>query len=99
MSTDTSPSLVNIIPVWSGMLRTKLSSVDAHLKIDGHHIYNIDVSHTMSKSKNKSAPQINKNNKTKPGNLMKKEYLDSYNELKKSITENQKCWKKEGGSK
>lgn len=53
----------------------------------------------MSKSKNKSAPQINKNNRTKPGNLMKKEYLDSYNELKKSITENQKNWKDEGETK
>ncbi|WP_177318916.1 hypothetical protein [Candidatus Nitrosotenuis cloacae] len=53
----------------------------------------------MSKSKNKSSLQINKNNKTKPGNLMKKEYLDSYNELKKSIAENQKNWKEESRSK
>jgi hypothetical protein len=53
----------------------------------------------MSKSKNKSSQEINKNNRTKPGNLMKKEYLDSYNELKNSITENQKNWKKERGSK
>lgn len=69
------------------------------LKINVHYIYNINISHIMSKSKNKSAQQINKNNKTKPGNLMKKEYLDSYNELKKSITENQKEWKEEGESK
>lgn len=69
------------------------------LKIDVHYIYNIDISYIMSKSKNKSAPQINKNNRTKPGNLMKKEYLDSYNELKKSITENQKNWKDEGETK
>ena len=29
----------------------------------------------------------NKNNKTKPENLMKKEYLESYDELKKNIQE------------
>lgn len=34
--------------------------------------------------------QKNKNNKTKPANLLKKEYLESYEELKKSIRENQK---------
>ncbi len=33
--------------------------------------------------------QINKNNKTKPGNLMKKEYSESYDELKKDIQKNQ----------
>jgi len=44
----------------------------------------------MTKTKSKSMPQKNKNNKTKPENLMKKEYLESYEELKKSITENQK---------
>ena len=38
----------------------------------------------------KSKNQKNKNNKTKPGNLLKKEYLESYEELKKSIKENQK---------
>lgn len=38
--------------------------------------------------------QKNKNNKTKPENLMKKEYLESYEELKTSITENQKRRKK-----
>lgn len=69
------------------------------LKIGVHYIYNIDVSHIVNKSKNKSTPQINKNNKTKPGNLLKKEYLDSYNDLKKSITENQKKLEKEGESK
>ncbi|MCE9653192.1 MAG: hypothetical protein K8Q89_09125 [Nitrosarchaeum sp.] len=42
----------------------------------------------MAKSKNKSASQKNKNNKTKPENLMRKEYAKSYEELKKSIKEN-----------
>jgi len=39
--------------------------------------------------KTKSAHQKNKNNKTKPDNLKKKEYLESYEELKKSIIGNQ----------
>lgn len=39
----------------------------------------------MTKSKNKTVSQKNKNNKTKPENLMKKEYLESLEELKKSI--------------
>ena len=42
----------------------------------------------MTKSKNKSVSQKNKNNKTKPENLMRKEYIESYEELKKSIKEN-----------
>ena len=42
----------------------------------------------MTKSKNKNASQKNKNNKTKPENLMRKEYTESYEELKKSIKEN-----------
>jgi len=46
----------------------------------------------MNKQKTKkSIPQKNKNNKTKPKNLMKKEYLESYEELKKSISKNQKA--------
>lgn len=44
----------------------------------------------MNKPKNRIVPQKNKNNKTKPENLMKKEYLEDYEELKKSITEEQK---------
>ena len=49
----------------------------------------IDISYvrilfTMTKSKNKIRSQKNKNNKTKPENLMKKQYLESYEELKKS---------------
>lgn len=44
----------------------------------------------MAQPKTKSAHQKNKNNKTKPDNLKKKEYLESFEELKKSITENQK---------
>lgn len=44
----------------------------------------------MTQSKTTSKLQKNKNNKTKPENLMKKEYLESYEELKKSIAENQK---------
>jgi hypothetical protein len=43
----------------------------------------------MAKSKRKPAAQINKNNKTKPENLMKKEYLESLDELKKSIKDEQ----------
>ncbi|CDI06066.1 hypothetical protein [Candidatus Nitrosotenuis uzonensis] len=42
----------------------------------------------MTKTKSNAANQ--KNNKTKPENLMKKEYLESYMELKKSILESQK---------
>jgi hypothetical protein len=38
----------------------------------------------------KSEAQKNKNNKKKPANLLKKEYLESLEELKKSIKENQK---------
>jgi len=38
----------------------------------------------------KSNVQKNKNNKTKPVNLLKKEYLESLEELKKSIKESQK---------
>ena len=44
----------------------------------------------MTKSKNKNKNQINKNNKTIPGNLKKKQYLESYEELKKSIEDDQK---------
>lgn len=44
----------------------------------------------MSKIKNKSIRPINKNNKTKPENLMKKKYLESYDELIKDIRTNQK---------
>lgn len=52
------------------------------------------ASYVMTQPKTKSIHQTNKNNKTKPENLMKKEYLESYEELKKSITENQKRGKK-----
>jgi hypothetical protein len=38
----------------------------------------------------KSNVQKNKNNKTKPANLLKKEYLESFEELKKSIKESQR---------
>ena len=41
----------------------------------------------MSKIKKRGISLKNKNNKTKPENLMKKEYLESFNELKKSIQE------------
>lgn len=43
----------------------------------------------MTKSKKKAGSQKNKNNKTKPENLMKKQYLESYEELKKSIKDHQ----------
>ena len=54
----------------------------------------IDISYvrglfTMTKSKNKIRSQKKKNNKTKPENLMKKQYLESYEELKKSIKDQQ----------
>jgi len=43
----------------------------------------------MSKTSNKSkTTQKNKNNKTIPKNLEKKQYLESYNELKQSIKDN-----------
>jgi Tfp pilus assembly protein PilP len=45
----------------------------------------------MAKSKNKIVSQKNKNNKTKPENLMKKEYLESFEALKKSILKNRKA--------
>jgi len=45
----------------------------------------------MTKIKNKTMPQTNKNNKTKPENLMKKEYLESYDELKKDIQKSQQA--------
>ena len=45
----------------------------------------------MTKIKNKAIPQINKNNKTKPENLMKKEYLKSYDTLKKDIQKSQQA--------
>lgn len=51
----------------------------------------MSVSYVMTQLKTKSIHQTNKNNKTKPENLMKKEYLESYDELKKSITEKQKA--------
>ena len=41
----------------------------------------------MAESKKKKAPQKNKNNKTKPENLMKKEYLESLEKLKEEIKE------------
>jgi hypothetical protein len=37
--------------------------------------------------KQSKQPQINKNNKTKPENLVKKEYLESFEKLKKEIKE------------
>ncbi len=40
---------------------------------------------TYGKNKKESHITKNKNNKTKPKNLMKKEYLESLEELKKSI--------------
>jgi len=43
----------------------------------------------MSKTKTKTALQKNRNNKIKPQNLMKKEYIISLDTLKKSIKENE----------
>ena len=43
----------------------------------------------MRKGKNVAIIQKNKNNKIKPENLMKKEYLDSFEKLKKSIRDDQ----------
>ncbi|MFM9875649.1 MAG: hypothetical protein ACKVN8_04675 [Nitrosarchaeum sp.] len=43
--------------------------------------------YNMAKSLDK---QKNKNNKTKPANLMKKEYLESLEQLKNDIKENKK---------
>ena len=44
------------------------------------------VLHSILKKQSKQ-PQINKNNKTKPENLIKKEYLESFEKLKKEIKE------------
>ena len=41
-------------------------------------------------AKTKPTRQKNKNNKTKPANLLKKEYVKSFEELKKSIREKKK---------
>lgn len=49
----------------------------------------MSVSCVMTRPKSKA--KKNKNNKSKPQNLMKKEYLESYEELKKSIKEKQKA--------
>lgn len=66
---------------------------------DVHDALSYDISytcifHNMAKIKNKAIPQANKNNKTKPENLMKKEYLESYDELKKDIQKSQQAWGK-----
>jgi|GEM_PF-1703259 len=50
----------------------------------------LSVSNSMTQPKTAPIRQKNKNNKTKPENLMKKEYLEDFDELKKSIIENQK---------
>jgi len=42
----------------------------------------------MVKTKSKGKSQKNKNNKKKPENLMKKEYLESFEDLKKSLAKN-----------
>ena len=39
------------------------------------------------KKQTKHHPQINKNNKTKPENLVKKEYVETLEKLKKDIQE------------
>lgn len=44
---------------------------------------------TMTKTKKEKTPQVNKNNKTIPENLKKKEYLESYEKLKKDIRTSQ----------
>lgn len=56
-------------------------------------VFNISelcVNYIMTKKQNKQVQQINKNNKTKPENLMKKEYDESYKELKQNIKDEQK---------
>ena len=53
------------------------------------HICHKRIFYNMTKIKNKKMPQTNKNNKTKPENLMKKEYLESYDKLKKDIQQSQ----------
>ena len=55
--------------------------------------YNISYTSTVfsDMTQTKSKIQKNKNNKIKPANLLKKEYLESYEELKRSIKENQKA--------
>ena len=47
--------------------------------------------YTMTKSKKAKKPQVNKNNKTVPENLKKKEYLESYDELKKDLRASQQA--------
>ncbi|MDH3339674.1 MAG: hypothetical protein OEL84_00155 [Nitrosopumilus sp.] len=45
----------------------------------------------MTKSKKEKRPQVNKNNKTIPENLKKKEYLESYDKLKKDVRASQQA--------
>ncbi|MHA7733616.1 hypothetical protein [Nitrosopumilus sp. S6] len=45
----------------------------------------------MTKTKKEKTPQVNKNNKTIPENLKKKEYLESYELLKKDIRTSQQA--------
>lgn len=47
------------------------------------------MSKTSNKAKKRKAEHTNKNNKTKPKNLERKEYGESFEELKKSINQNQ----------
>jgi len=58
-------------------------------RMPGLHICHKSIFYSMTKIKNKAITQTNKNNKTKPENLMRKEYLESYDELKKDIQHSQ----------
>ena len=51
--------------------------------------YMLDQRIVNSMKKQGKQPQINKNNKKKPENLMKKEYAETYEKLKSEIRDNQ----------
>jgi len=57
------------------------------MKLYLHQVYLLHSSYHIMTETKKKVPQINKNNKTTPENLMKKEYDESLKELKKEIKE------------
>ena len=67
----------------------KLNSRDYVLMTNRSTIYARFAYLHYDKIKKRKKPQVNKNNKTIPENLKKKEYLKSYDELKKDIRTSQ----------
>lgn len=74
----------------SGGLFAISDKISKTLSQDLEYMLQSGIFSMAKKQQNKKVPQINKNNKTRPENLMKKEYVESYEELKKDIRKNQK---------